>query len=106
MRDLDQVPAGVVEDRGRHRADIRWLLRELHAKPLEPLALRVDVLDGERCEGDAVADQRLLEWLGGRMFVGLKHELRAGRVVGRHDRQPPKLPDRDVGLLRKPNTSV
>ena len=60
---------------------------------------RPDVVDGERGERDAVGDQRLLERLGRRVFVGFEEELGAVRIVGRHDGDPPMLTQRDVGLL-------
>lgn len=45
--DLDQVAAGVVEDRDLHGAHVRWLLVEPDAEVAQPLELRLDVVDAE-----------------------------------------------------------
>ena len=47
--DLDQVPAGVIED-GRHNgAEVGGRLGELDAGGEQPLVLGMDVVDGELC---------------------------------------------------------
>jgi hypothetical protein len=55
-RDLDQVAAGVVEHSCRDRAHRDGLLGESHSESAKSLELQVDVVDGERGEGDAVLD--------------------------------------------------
>ena len=67
----------------------------------QPLELGLDVVDGERGEGDPVGDERLLERLGRRVLVRLEEELHAVGHVGRDDGQPSGLADRDVGLLHE-----
>ena len=98
LRDLDEVAAGVVEHGDGDRAHLDGLHREPHAEPPEPRRLGDDVVHGERRAGDAVADQRRLVGLGGRVGVGLEQQLGAVRIVGRDHRQPPVLAERHVVL--------
>jgi hypothetical protein len=69
--DLDEVAARVVEDGGRDAVRLKRLLREADAEPAKSLGLRVDVVDGEGREGNALRDERLLERSRGRVPVGL-----------------------------------
>ena len=48
-RDLDQVPAGVIEDGHHDGADVGGRLGELDAGGAQPHVLGVDVVDGELC---------------------------------------------------------
>src|SRR5258705_10143643 len=73
--DLDQVAAGVVEDRGRDRTHLEGLLREPNPELLETLELRFRILDGERGERNAIALQRPLEWRHCRVTARLENEL-------------------------------
>lgn len=60
-----------------------------------------EIVHGGGRVGDAVADQRLLEGLGGGMPVGFEQQFGAVRIVGRGHGQPPVLAERYVGLLRE-----
>ena len=63
--------------RGGDRAHRGRRLGEADAEAAQPLVLGCDVVDGEGRERDAVLDQRRLERPGGRVLVGLEHELDA-----------------------------
>jgi hypothetical protein len=78
---LDEVSAGVVENGRADRTYLGRLLDELDTECAEPLELLVDVLHGEGGERDAVAGERGLEGLLGRMRVGLEPARRV--LVGR-----------------------
>ena len=84
--DLDQVAAGVVENRRGHRPHLQRLLGEAHTEPAQPLELGPDVVDGELGERDAVRDERVLERLRRGMGAGLQQELGA---LGVRFTQPP-----------------
>ena len=98
--DLDQVAAGVVEHRRRHRAHVGGLLGEDGRRA--PVSRSYSVLhvgDGEGGERDAVGDQGVLERLRRRVVVGFEKELDAVRVLGGDDGEPPVLAQRHVVLL-------
>jgi hypothetical protein len=66
----------------------------------------VHVVDGELRERDAVGGERLLERPGGRVLVGLEQQLGPVGLLGRDDRQPAVLAQRDSVFFTKPSTSV
>ena len=74
--DLDEVPAGVVENRHHGGSDVDWSLDKSHALSAKPLVLGVDIVDGERGGRDAVIDERLLVRPYGRMTIRFKQQLR------------------------------
>jgi hypothetical protein len=79
--DLDQVPAGVGEDRHGDRAGVGRLHRERDAVLLQPLEFCMDVVDLERGQRNALAEQLLLVRLRGRVRVRLERELDVGRTT-------------------------
>ena len=91
-----RLPQVSSKHRGGHRAHLGRLLGEAHAERARRSYSACDVVDGERGEGDAVGDQRLLERLRRRVLVGLEQELGAVRVLRRDDGQPAMLAQRDV----------
>src|SRR5215813_7519559 len=58
--DLDEVAAGVVEDRGRHWSIVDRILRERDPERLQPLGFGLHVVDGELRPRDPVGGQGLL----------------------------------------------
>jgi hypothetical protein len=96
---LDQVSARVVQDGGSHSSHLGRLLREINTECPESLELLVHVMTTKGAEGDPVADERCLKRLGGRMRVGLAHQLGPVWVVSLDDGEPAVLTERDIGLL-------
>ena len=84
--ELDQVAAGIGEDRDRHRrpcAPAR--MRERDAGRLQPRELGRDVGDLERGHRNPLIEHRPLERLAGRVGVRLEGQLDVVRALGRHD---------------------
>jgi len=106
LGDLDEVSAGVVEHGGGDWPHGRGLLREADAKAAQSLVLMLDVLDAERCGGDTVLDQRSLERLRGRVFIGLEQQLDPVRNVGRDAVNQRCSPSGMSFFVAKPRTSV
>lgn len=67
---------------------------------------RLDVVDLERCRGDALFGERRRVRLRGRVLVGLEQQLDAVGSVSADDGQPAVLADGDVGLRQEPSISV
>ena len=99
LDDLDEVAAGVVEDRRGDAAHLGRLLGESHALRPEPIELLLDVVDGEGGRRDPVLDQGLLVRLDGRVPGGFEQELGSVRLFRRHDGQPRGTAEGDVRLL-------
>jgi hypothetical protein len=104
--DLNQVAAGVVEDRRGHGPHLRRLLREPNTERREPLELLADIVDGKRREGNSVADERRLERVPGRVLVGLEYQLGAVGVVRRDSGEPACWPSGTSVFFSNPRTSV
>ena len=105
-RDLDQVAAGVVEHGCRDRAHCDGLLGESHSESTKSLELQVDVVDGERSEGDAVLDERLLEWLRGGVSVRLEQKLGSPDLLGETTVSQRASPREISVFFTNPSTSV
>ena len=81
-------------------------LGEADAEGDQALVLGRDVVNGEGGEGDAVLLQGGLEGPGGGVRVGFEEQLDAVGLLGRDDRQPAMLAQRDLGALLEAETSV
>ena len=83
------------------------LLGELARRVAQPFELGLDVIDAERGVRDAVLGQRRLEWLGGRMPVGLEQQLGSLRVLAARRRSAiGASPSGMSSFFSNPSTSV
>jgi hypothetical protein len=90
---LDQVAAGVVQDRRDHVAHRGRGLNEPDAVLFEFAVCGSDVVHREGGVRDAVGDQRILEGLRGRVLVRLEKQLDAvsGLGLGNRETKPSRL---------------
>src|SRR5262245_17382423 len=91
LQELDEIAAGIVEDRLDPVIDLRRLLPEGDAQALQPLVLLLDIGHVEDDHRQAGFVDRALELVGTEVAVRLKEELGAVGILGRGD-------DRQVGL--------
>src|SRR5688572_14991185 len=104
---LDQVAAGVGEDREFHLAREGRFHRELHAGFLESCRLGFNIVYLERRDRDALLEERLLIRFGSGIGVGLEHEFDIIATFGRDECEPTKLAHRDVlALLESEHAGV
>ena len=98
LLDLDEVAAGVVEDRGDDGAEVGWGLDEVHAFCLETLVFGLDVVDGEGGAGNAVRHNGVYERTDRGMVIRLKQKLRPLGVFRGYHGDPGVLAQGDVVL--------
>jgi len=99
LNEVDEVPAGVLEDYDLDGPHVLGLAAELDSPGLEALDLGGDVLRDEGGGGDARFEQSLLVVAGRRKSQRLQNELDALDAVGRGHREPAILPHRDIRHL-------
>ena len=81
LLDLDEVAAGVVEDRGDDGPEVGWGLDEFHTCCHETLVFGLHVVDGEGGAGDSVRHNRLQVRTDRGMGVWLKQKLGTFRYL-------------------------
>ena len=98
--ELNQVAAGVDENRHRHGAHLLRRTREFHALPLESLEFRLDVVDLECRRRNPLFEQRLLIRARRGVCVRLERQLGVAAVSRAHG-QPAKLAHWNVERLHE-----
>ena len=101
LLELNQIPAGVVQDGGCHRSKLHRRLCKRHAESLKAAKLDLDIVNTKQRAGDAISDKGLFEWTRGRMLVWLKQQLNAIQTVWRYKCQPAKFAHWNIMLLYK-----